>query len=86
MIRKRGMYAYQVMAQMSITRPTLNKYFDKPELMDAIKRKQLASVLQIDVSVIDSICNGEIKNTAKDYTSIIEKVKPLKRKQNEDTD
>jgi hypothetical protein len=86
MIRKRGMYAYQAMVKMSVTRPTLNKYFDKPELMDGMKRKQLASILEIEVSVIDSICNGEIKNTLKDYESVLEKIKPLKRKNNEHAD
>ena len=83
MLRKRGLYAYQAMAKMNLSRPTLNKYFENPETMNGIQRKKLASIFTIDVELIDNICNGKIKQTAEEYTRILEMIVPLKRKQDD---
>jgi DNA-binding CsgD family transcriptional regulator len=83
MIRKRGYYTYEIMLRMKMSRPTLNKYIDNPELMSGLDRKKIATILSIDIELIDNLCNGRIKHSAEEYSRILDLIVPLKRKKHE---
>lgn len=76
MIRRSGISKNEVARLMGISVPTLRKYIACPDHMNGIRRKQLARILSIDITVIDAISNHPNTVSIKEAQQLIELIKP----------
>jgi predicted transcriptional regulator len=65
---------------LCITRPTLLKLLNNPELFNGIQRSKFAKAVELPISVIDIIISGKHKISPDEIEQILEYVKPLNKK------
>jgi hypothetical protein len=65
---------------MCITRPTLQRLLNNPELINGTQRTLMAKALTLPTSVVDILLNEQNKVDEKQLEVVIESIKPLNNK------
>lgn len=57
--KARGITLKRVQKHLDISEPTASKYMREPKHMDGFDRAKMATLLQLQLSVLDRVINGE---------------------------